>query len=111
VSNLSKYFARINLDIGVSYNSNLEKVIKVINKVGEALAKDPEWRDDILKTPQFLRVNDFAESAIIVKIVGETKSLKQWAVTGELRKRLKMAFDKEKIEIPFPQRVVHQVKK
>jgi len=111
VSNLSKYFARINLDIGVSYNSNLEKVIKVINKVGEALAKDPEWRDDILKTPQFLRVNDFAESAIIVKIIGETKSLKQWAVTGELRKRLKMAFDKEKIEIPFPQRVVHQVKK
>ena len=111
VSNLSKYFARINLDIGVSYNSNLEKVIKVINKVGEALAKDPEWRDDILKTPQFLRVNDFAESAIIVKIAGETKSLKQWAVTGELRKRLKMAFDKEKIEIPFPQRVVHQVKK
>lgn len=111
VSNLSKYFARINLDIGVSYSSNLEKVIKVINKVGEDLAKDPEWRDDILKTPQFLRVNDFAESAIIVKIVGETKPLKQWAVTGELRKRLKMAFDKERIEIPFPQRVVHQVKK
>jgi moderate conductance mechanosensitive channel len=111
VSNLSKYFARINLDIGISYSSNLEKVIKVINKVGEDLAKDPEWRDDILKTPQFLRVNDFAESAIIVKILGETKSLKQWAVTGELRKRLKMAFDKEKIEIPFPQRVVHQVKK
>jgi small conductance mechanosensitive channel len=111
VSNLSKYFARINLDIGVSYSSNLEKVIKVINKVGEDLAKDPEWRDDILKTPQFLRVEDFAESAIIVKIVGETKPLKQWAVTGELRKRLKMAFDKERIEIPFPQRVVHQVKK
>jgi small conductance mechanosensitive channel len=111
VSNLSKYFARINLDISISYNSNLEKVIKVINKVGEALAKDPEWRDDILKTPQFLRINDFAESAIIVKILGETKSLKQWAVTGELRKRLKIAFDKEKIEIPFPQRVVHQVKK
>ena len=111
VSNLSKYFARINLDIGVSYSSNLEKVIKVINKVGEDLAKDPEWRDDILKTPQFLRVEDFAESAIIVKIAGETKPLKQWAVTGELRKRLKMAFDKEKIEIPFPQRVVHQVKK
>ena len=111
VSNLSKYFAFINLDIGVSYNSNLEKVIKVINKVGEDLAKDPDWRDSILKTPQFLRVNDFAESAIIVKITGETKSLKQWAVTGELRKRLKIAFDKEKIEIPLPQVVVHQFKK
>jgi small conductance mechanosensitive channel len=110
VSNLSKYFARINLDVRVPYDCNLEKVIKVIDKVGEDLAKDPEWADKILKTPQFLRVNNFGESAIIVKIVGETRSLKQWAVTGELRKRIKIAFDKEKIKIPLPQVVVHQVK-
>ena len=110
VSNLSKYFARNNLDVRVPYDCNLEKVIKVIDKVGEDLAKDPEWADKILKTPQFLRVNNFGESAIIVKIVGETRSLKQWAVTGELRKRIKIAFDKEKIKIPLPQVVVHQVK-
>ena len=110
VSNRSKYFARINLDIRVSYDCNLEKVIKVINKVGEDLAKDPEWADNILKTPQFLRVNNFGESGIIIKIVGETRSLKQWSVTGELRKRIKIAFDKEKIKIPLPQVVVHQVK-
>jgi small conductance mechanosensitive channel len=45
-----------------------------------------------------------------VKIVGDTKSLKQWEVTGELRKRLKIAFDREGIVIPFPQRVIHQAK-
>jgi len=43
-----------------------------------------------------------------VKIVGETKPMQQWAVSGELRKRLKIAFDKENIEIPMPQMVVHQ---
>lgn len=43
-----------------------------------------------------------------IKILGETKPLKQWDVTGELRKRLKIAFDKNGIEIPFPQRVIHQ---
>jgi len=106
-SNLSKYFARVNLNIGVSYKSNLEKVIEVVNRVGAELARDPQWQDLITKPPQFLRVDNFADSAIIIKILGETKPLKQWDVTGELRKRLKIAFDKEDIEIPLPQRTVH----
>jgi len=110
VSNLSKTFSRVNINLGISYSSNLEHVISVVNKVGEELAKDNEWKDQIIKAPQFLRVDDFADSAIIIKILGETKPIKQWAVAGELRKRLKIAFDKEKIEIPFHQVVVHQTK-
>lgn len=109
-SNLSKQFARVNLNIGISYNSDLEKVIKVVNQVGKELAEDPEWKDYIIKFPQFLRVDDFGDSAIIIKILGETKPLKQWDVTGELRKRIKIAFDKAGIEIPFPQRVIHRAK-
>jgi len=107
VSNLSKEFARVNLDIGVSYASDLEKVIEVVNEVGATLAADPLWKDKIIAPPKFLRVDKFAESAIIVKILGDTQPLAQWEVAGELRKRLKIAFDKNKIEIPFPQRVVH----
>lgn len=109
-SNLSKYFARVNLNIGISYNSDLEKVIKVVNKVGSELAEDKDWKEMVIKPPQFLRVDDFADSAIIIKILGETKPIKQWDVAGELRKRLKIAFDKNNIEIPFPQRVIHQTK-
>ncbi|MBP7102711.1 MAG: mechanosensitive ion channel family protein [Bacteroidales bacterium] len=110
VSNFSKHFSRINLDIGISYNSNLENVILVVNKTGVELAEDPLWKESIIKAPQFLRVNEFADSAIIIKILGETQPSKQWEVSGELRKRLKIAFDKEGIEIPFPQVVVHQAK-
>ena len=107
-SNLSKQFARVNLNIGISYKENLDKVIEVINKVGKELAEDPQWKNSILKPPQFLRVDDFGTSAIIIKILGETKPLKQWDVTGELRKRIKIVFDKEGIEIPFQQIVVRQ---
>jgi len=110
ISNLSKNFARVNLDLGVSYDVDLEKVIEVVNKIGNNLAEDPKWKESITKAPQFLRVNDFADSAVMIKILGETKPLKQWEVTGELRKRLKIAFDKEGIEIPFPQMVIHQTK-
>ena len=110
VSNLSKQFARVNLNIGISYSSNLEQVISVVNKVGKELTEDPAWKEHILTAPQFLRIDDFGDSAIVIKILGDTKPLKQWDVAGELRKRLKIAFDREGIEIPFPQRVVHQAK-
>lgn len=110
VSNLSKSFSRVNLNIGVSYGADLEKVIGVVNTVGVDLATDEEWKDKIIKAPQFLRVDDFGESAVIIKILGETKPVEQWGVAGELRKRLKIAFDREGIEIPFPQRVIHQSK-
>jgi moderate conductance mechanosensitive channel len=110
VSNLSKYFSRVNLDIGIAYESNLERVIEVVDRVGEEMASDPAWKEAITKPPKFLRVDDFADSAIVIKILGETQPIKQWDVAGELRKRLKIAFDKEGIEIPFPQRVIHRVK-
>ncbi len=110
VSNLSKQFSRVNLDIGISYNSNLEQVIEVINSTGKEMAEDPLFRESIISAPQFLRVDDFANSSIMIKILGETKPLKQWEVTGELRKRIKIAFDKAGIEIPFPQMVIHQGK-
>ena len=109
VANLSKDFARINLNIGIAYAANLDKVIKIVNEVGDKLSQDPKWKEFIIKSPQFLRVEDFADSSVVIKILGETQPLKQWEVTGELRKRIKIAFDNEGIEIPFPQRVVHQI--
>jgi len=110
VSNLSKDFARVNLNIGVSYSSKLDHIIQVVNKVGNELSQDPQWKEFIITPPQFLRVDDFADSAIVIKILGETQPLKQWEVTGELRKRIKIDFDNEGIEIPFPQRVIHKIK-
>lgn len=110
VSNLSKNYSRVNINIGVSYSSDLEKVKRVVNKIGEEMSQDPLWKDSIIKPPSFLRVNDFADSFIEIKILGETLPAKQWEVAGELRLRIKNTFDKEGIEIPFPQRVVHQPK-
>jgi len=110
VANLSKQYARVNLDIGIAYSSNLEQVIDVINKTGNELAEDPQFKDSIIKPPQLLRLDDFGDSATICKILGDIKPLKQWDVTGEFRKRIKVAFDKEGIEIPFPQRVIHHTK-
>lgn len=106
-SNLSKHYGNIHLDIGVAYDTNLDKAIEVINAVGIEMSKDEGWKDKVEEAPQFLRVNKFGDSAIFLKVMGKTKPLEQWAATGEFRKRLKTAFDAEGIEIPFPQRVIH----
>lgn len=108
VSNMSKTFAKVNINIGVAYNANLDAVIAVINKVGQDMAKSKEYKGLIKVAPQFLRVDSFGDSAIMLKISGETAPSKQWEVSGAFRKLLKEAFDKEGIEIPFQQVVVHQ---
>lgn len=109
VSNLSKNFSRINLNMGVAYDSKLEDVISVINTTGAELAADPAWKEHIIRAPQFLRVEDFTESSILIKILGETYPHKQLEVAGEFRKRIKMAFDKAGIEMPFAQKILHHV--
>lgn len=106
-SNLSKDYARVNTDIGVAYDTDLDEAIEVINAVGKELAGDEEWKHLVLTPPKFLRVDNFGDSSIELKVLGETKAGNQWAVMGEFRKRLKSAFDQAGIEIPFPQRVIH----
>ena len=71
------------------------------------LATDPLWKEFIIKPPQFLRVEDFLESGVVLKILGETVPLKQWEVTGELRKRIKFSFEREGIEMPTLQRFMN----
>lgn len=110
VSNMTSTLARINVNIGVSYSADLNKTRDVINKVGEELAADEEWGTKILEAPAFLRVDDLADSAVVIKVVGDTVPGEQWAVAGEFRKRVKEGLDAAGIEIPFPQIVVHNAK-
>lgn len=110
-TNKTKGFARINLVIGVAYDTDVEKVKQVINRVGQDIANDPEWKDKIIKAPEFVRVDNFGASSVDIKISGEVQPQEQWGVMGELRQRIKNAFDQNGIEIPFPQTVIHQAKK
>lgn len=109
VSNLTKQFAKINLNIGISYNTNIDYVKQVIDNIGIEMSKDPQWKEMIDEAPRFLRIDSFDDSCIKIKIVGITKPQKQWDVAGELRKRIKETFDEKGIEFPFPQRVVRNI--
>lgn len=106
-SNMAREWARINLDISVGYNENLDKVFQVLNDVCMKFKEDSEWSEHMLTTPQVVRVNNLGDSGIEIKVMGDTKPMQQWALMGELRKRIKERFDEEGIEIPWPHTKVY----
>jgi len=106
-SNFTKGYSRVNLNISVAYGEDLDRVINVINRVCKEMAEDPKWKADFVTTPQVLRVDNLGDSGIDIKILGDTKPIRQWDVMGELRLRLKRTFDAEEIEIPWPHTKVY----
>jgi small conductance mechanosensitive channel len=107
-TNLTREWSRVNLNVQVAYGEDLDKVAEVLNRVGKELAEDKYWGAFITEAPQVLRVDNFEESGIAIKMLGVTQPMKQWDVMGELRRRIKKAFDQEGIEIPYPHRVIIQ---
>jgi len=106
-SNYTRHFARVNLDISVSYGTDLDFAIEVINRVCKEMAEEEQWSKVIRSVPQVLRVNSLGNSGIEIKILGDVKPLEQWNVMGQLRLRIKNEFDKVGIEIPWPHTKVY----
>jgi small-conductance mechanosensitive channel len=101
-SNSTKRLSRVNLNVQVDYDTNLDKAMDVINQVGKEMADHPIWKTYLTSSPRALRVDSLAESGIVIKVIADTRPSRQWEVAGELRLRIKKAFDKEGIEIPYP---------
>jgi small conductance mechanosensitive channel len=105
-SNLTRVWARINEDVTVAYDTDIDRAIAVVDVVGREMAGDPVWKRRILETPRVERVEALAEYGVTLKILGSVRATEQWAARGEFRKRLLAGLQANGIEIPRPQRVV-----
>jgi small-conductance mechanosensitive channel len=102
VTNKTKGFSRYVFEIGVAYREDVDEVIEVMKAVDEKLRSDPNFRDDIMNPLEVLGLDEFADSAVVIKARSMTKPGRQWAVGREFNRRLKKAFDEKGIEIPYP---------
>jgi len=102
VTNMTRDYSRYLLDIGVSYFENVDEVTGILRKVDEELRSDPALAADILEPLEILGLERFDDSAVIIRARITTKPGRQWQVGRELNRRLKMAFDRHGISIPFP---------
>jgi small-conductance mechanosensitive channel len=107
LSNMTKDWSYYLLDIGVAYKEDTDRVSAVMKEVGKELQEDPQIGSNILEPIEILGVDQFGDSAVVIKARLKTLPIQQWTVGREYRRRLKKAFDKERIEIPFPHRTLY----
>jgi small-conductance mechanosensitive channel/predicted nucleic acid-binding Zn-ribbon protein len=107
VSNLTHGWSRALFDIGVAYKEDVDRVMQELVELAKALRRDPNFRGLILESPEMLGVDQFGDSAVVIKFFIKTKPMMQWTVKREMLRRIKKRFDELGIEIPFPHRTVY----
>lgn len=106
VHNLTKTFSYYVFDLQVSYGSDIDRALAVMRQVGQEMQADPDFRDKILEAIEVVGVDSLGESGVTLKARIKTQPVQQWTVGREYNRRIKMAFDREGVEIPFPHMTV-----
>jgi small-conductance mechanosensitive channel len=99
---MTKEFSRYVFDVGVAYREDVDEVIAVMKEVDEEMRHDPLYAQNILEPLEILGLNEFGDSAVVVRARNKTAPGSQWSIGREYNRRLKKAFDARDIEIPFP---------
>ena len=105
VGNYTQDWARALLDLPFSYENDIDKVNKLITEVSLELSKDPQFDPSILGEPEIWGMDYVSGEQFVIRVALTTKPSKQWAVTRELRSRLKIAFDREGISLQKATRI------
>ncbi len=107
VTNMTKDFSRYVFHIGVGYREDVDHVMQVLKDIASALQQDPQFAADIVEPLEMLGVDEFAESAVVIKCYITTKPRRQWGIGREMNRRIKKTFDAHGIEMPFPHRTLY----
>lgn len=107
MANMTKEWSAMVFDIGVAYKEDVDEVMNVMREVGNELQKDEILGSSIIEPIEIFGLDQFGDSALVIKARIKTKPIQQWSVGREYRRRLKIAFDKKNIEIPFPHTTVY----
>ncbi|KML06285.1 mechanosensitive ion channel family protein [Rossellomorea marisflavi] len=102
VSNHSRGNMRALVDIGISYDDNIDEAIVVMQEVCDRLAAEDE---NIVEGPNVVGVQNLGDSDVVIRVLCKTKNMEQWGVERKIRKGIKEAFDRHGIDIPFPHQV------
>ena len=104
VANYHRGSLRALVEVGVSYQENLDRVLQVLEKVCQGIRND--FPAILTMGPKVIGVTEMDQSKVVVRITAETVPMEQWGIERELRKRIKEAFEQEGIKRPYTQEVI-----
>jgi moderate conductance mechanosensitive channel len=97
--NLTRSWARINLDVPVLYGQDLRRLREAIDSAGRTLADHPDWKAKVLEAPRVARVENIGEQGLMLKVLGAVRAVDRWEASGELRRLILEAFERERLHI------------
>ncbi|MGI9493071.1 MAG: mechanosensitive ion channel family protein [Geminicoccaceae bacterium] len=107
ITNHTKAFAYAELDIGVGYREDVDEVVEVIRQIGAELETTRPYAENILEPIEVLGVDQFADSAVVIKALIKTRPMTQWSVKRGFNRLMKYRFDELGIEIPYPHQTIY----
>ena len=99
VRNLSKDWARVDLAIRITYETNPDRALEILRKLSQEIYQENIWRAKIIEPPEVLGIDDLQKSGMLIRIWIKTQPLQQWVVAREFRRRLKLRMEQEEITI------------
>ena len=106
MANRTRDWSRVMLDLGVAYEEDLDRALRVLEESAEAFGQDPAFAPHLLEPPQVLGVASLGDSAANVRVAVRTQPGKQWEVGRQLRKYLLAACEREGVSLPYPRQEV-----
>jgi moderate conductance mechanosensitive channel len=105
VSNLTRDWTQLPVHISVAYGADSDRVLALLNEIGAEVANDPKYADKIVAQPEVPGIDKVSSGEVDYLLLVKTKPGAQFAVSRELRRRIKTCFEKNKIEPGNPNRV------
>jgi len=102
IQNMSRDWVIDKFTVGITYDSDIEKARKLIKKIGQELAADPEMGPNILEPLKMQGVEQFGDFAVQVRVKMKTKPNEQFVIRRKALARIKKAFDENGIKFAFP---------
>lgn len=102
VTNRTFQYAAVVIDLTLAFDTNIEQVETIINETGKAMMRSDDLNGLMTEPISFLRVDDFTDLGVTVKVIGKVKPAAQWEVAGEFRRRIADAFQQADIHFATP---------
>ncbi len=105
VINMTNQLSLAICDIGIEYGESLERVEAILK---ENLPNIKEAIPDIIDGPFYKGVAELGDSAVVIRFVANCDEGAKYQVERDMNRQFKLLFDKNDINIPFPQVVVNK---